>query len=158
MATYVLFTPERRDVGMVKQASRPAERAIGRIAQPLKVGKTLLRTGGTWTEHTVPTVDETVAVDTDTDGTALYLRGGHWTRILLSTYNEILASGFTGDYLLDGDDGIDPVDTPVSGYPSAYPGCYPTAEDILPDPPAESQSFLPSTTLLPGADVYPGVP
>lgn len=142
--SYVLFTPETRNQGMVRPTMRPSVRAIGRIAQPLQVGYSLLRTNGTWERKAVPTTDASLAVDIDTDGTVLFLRGGHWHRIRTEIYNEIVAAGFGGT-----------IDAEItSGYPGAYPGSYPTSGDGSPS----AQSHLPGDTLFPGDDLYPGEP
>lgn len=120
---YLLFTPTTRDTGMVAAGKTQRARAVLRIAQPLRVGWSLLRTNGTWEQKANPTTAETQAVDVHTDGMALYLAGGHWHLIDDAIYSEILAAGFTGT-----------IDVPDGGS-SAYP----------------SSTTYPSATLYPGA-------
>lgn len=149
---YVLFTPPTRDAGMVIPTSSRAKRAIGRIAQPLKVGKSLLRTDGTWRLVSVPSTDETLAVDTYTDGTVLYFAGGHQYVIDDAILYEIEAQGIDVDL---------PDSALVPAYPGVHPVCYPTAVSEVEDdepPPGPVASSLPSDSLLPSDTLYPGEP
>lgn len=119
--SYFLFMPATRNEGMVRAHTSSAVAAVGRIAQPLKVGWSLLRAGGTWTQQSTPTQDAIDAVDTHTDGMRLYLAGGHWHLIEDTLYDEIIAAGFTGFLDVGESDGAYPSSTT---YPSAslYPG------------------------------------
>lgn len=113
---YVLYTPPTHAGPSSSPRDGPARRAIGRIAGPLAVGYTQYRIGGTWHQKAVPTTDESLAADTDVDGTSLFLRGGHWHFIREETIEEMSAAGLdVGDQLV----GLYP-----SFYPSAdaYPG------------------------------------
>lgn len=118
---YVLYTPPTHDAASFRPTDGSACRAIGRIVGPLKVGYTQYRIGGVWTQKAVPTTEESVAADVDTDGQVLFLRGGHWHFIREEIYDEIVAAGLTPGDVAPDSGGLYPS---AGTYPSSstYPG------------------------------------
>lgn len=83
----VLFTPCQREVGMVREGQTVAERAMARIAGPMRVGYTLYKKDGTWHQKASPSSTEVAGAD------PIFV-GGHWYAISADVRAEIEAAGF----------------------------------------------------------------
>lgn len=98
---YVLYTPPTRPGAAFTPTSGVAKRAIGRIVGPLRVGVTQFRIDDVWFEKSTPSTTESLAADLDTDGTRLFLRGGHWHWLREEILDEMDAAGLDiGEHLL----------------------------------------------------------
>lgn len=118
---YVLYTPPTHTGPSFTPRGSRGQRALGRVWGPLNVGYTQFRIGGTWHQKSIPSTAESVAADTDDDGTVLFLRGGHWHWLLEDTYLELVAAGLTPGEVAPSASGTWPS---VATFPSSttYPG------------------------------------